>query len=193
MADRVIIVHGWDGAPEEGWFPWLKGQLKSHNIEAVIPTMPHPERPTIEDWITTLRDVINEADEQTFLVGHSIGCQTILRYLSQQDRVVGGAIFVGGWFTLSLEAMPDVESREIAAPWLDVSDLNFERVRRLVPHSVAIFSDNDPLVPRENEQLFTDRVGSEVLVVARRGHFSGEDGILELPEVWDRLLAMIKV
>ena len=25
---RVFIIHGWGGYPEEGWFPWLKKELK---------------------------------------------------------------------------------------------------------------------------------------------------------------------
>jgi len=28
MQKRVFIIHGWDGYPEEGWFPWLKKKLK---------------------------------------------------------------------------------------------------------------------------------------------------------------------
>jgi hypothetical protein len=27
MARKVIIAHGWDGHPQEGWFPWLKSTL----------------------------------------------------------------------------------------------------------------------------------------------------------------------
>ena len=26
---RVFIIHGWDGYPEEGWFPWLKKELEA--------------------------------------------------------------------------------------------------------------------------------------------------------------------
>ena len=24
MTKRAFIIHGWDGYPDEGWFPWLK-------------------------------------------------------------------------------------------------------------------------------------------------------------------------
>ena len=26
---KVFIIHGWEGYPEEGWFPWLKKELES--------------------------------------------------------------------------------------------------------------------------------------------------------------------
>ena len=25
---RAFIIHGWDGYPAEGWFPWLKRELE---------------------------------------------------------------------------------------------------------------------------------------------------------------------
>ncbi|MBU4141279.1 hypothetical protein KKE99_00155, partial [Patescibacteria group bacterium] len=25
---RIFIIHGWEGAPESNWFPWLKKQLE---------------------------------------------------------------------------------------------------------------------------------------------------------------------
>ena len=33
MNKRVFIAHGWDGYPEEGWFPWLKKELETKGFE----------------------------------------------------------------------------------------------------------------------------------------------------------------
>ncbi len=44
---RVFIVHGWDGYPTEGWFPWLKAELEKRGFTVAVPAMPHPERPTV--------------------------------------------------------------------------------------------------------------------------------------------------
>ena len=30
---RVFIIHGWDGYPEEGWFPWLKEELEKEDLK----------------------------------------------------------------------------------------------------------------------------------------------------------------
>jgi predicted alpha/beta hydrolase family esterase len=30
MTERVFIIHGWEGYPEEGWFPWLKKELENN-------------------------------------------------------------------------------------------------------------------------------------------------------------------
>ena len=42
---RAFIIHGWDGYPEEGWFPWLKAELEQRGFTVEIPSMPHPAEP----------------------------------------------------------------------------------------------------------------------------------------------------
>lgn len=34
---KAILIHGWEGYPEEGWRPWLKGELEKHGFEVIIP------------------------------------------------------------------------------------------------------------------------------------------------------------
>ena len=33
---RVYIIHGWEGYPEEGWFPWLKKELEDRGFDALL-------------------------------------------------------------------------------------------------------------------------------------------------------------
>ncbi|KKQ37224.1 MAG: hypothetical protein US53_C0024G0012, partial [Candidatus Woesebacteria bacterium GW2011_GWA1_37_7] len=37
--------------------------------------------PKIKEWVPFLQENMSNPDEETHFVGHSIGCQTILRYL----------------------------------------------------------------------------------------------------------------
>ena len=73
MPKRIFIIHGWSGAPEHCWFFWLKKELEQRGFFVEVPAMPHPDEPTIEDWVEKLSSVVGEPDEQTFFVGHSIG------------------------------------------------------------------------------------------------------------------------
>src|SRR3990167_1700607 len=97
---RIIIIHGWDGYPEEGWFPWLKKELKNQGLEVLVPQMPEPEAPKIENWVPKFSEIVGTPDENTYLVGHSMGCQTIVRYLEAlpEGVKIGGAVFIGGFF-----------------------------------------------------------------------------------------------
>ncbi len=102
MSKRVFIIHGWDGYPEEGWFPWLKKELDKRGFIVQIPAMPDTSEPKIEVWIPFLSKLVGQADENTFFVGHSIGCQAIIRYLQTlPDGIkIGGAVFVAGWYSV---------------------------------------------------------------------------------------------
>jgi predicted alpha/beta hydrolase family esterase len=192
MSKRVFIIHGWDGYPEEGWFPWLKRELEFRGFEVQVPAMPDPSEPIIDVWVPHLAKLVGEPDEQTFFVGHSIGCQTILRYLQTfgQGKKVGGAVFVAGWFVLS-----DLESEEekiIGKPWIEMP-IDFAKVKSISKNFVAIFGDNDPVVPyEENRKLFEERLNARIIVEHSKGHFSGSDGVTELPSVLEAILEMAK-
>ena len=148
MAKRVFIVHGWDGYPEEGWFPWLKKELEAKGFEVHIPAMPDTSNPKIETWVPHLANLVGTPDKDTYFIGHSIGCQTILRYLQTIDEQVGGVIFVAGWVSLTPIATRDPEDRAVVEPWFN-EPLYFDKIRKTTNKFVAFFSDNDSLVPQE--------------------------------------------
>ena len=182
---RVFIVHGWGGSQENCWFPWLKRELEKNNFVVQVPAMPHPENPTIEDWVNCLAEAVGEADSETYFVGHSIGCQTILRYIEQIQKPIGGVICVAGWFRL-LHLATD-EEKEIARPWLE-TPLNYEKIKQNAPKIVAIFSDDDPDVDIGDSDLFRERLGAKIIVEHNKGHFSDDAGVIELPVVLEELL-----
>lgn len=189
---RVFIVHGWDGTPEEGWFPWLKLQLEHKGFEVFVPQLPDSGSPRIEPWVSTLAQTVGTPHSETFFVGHSMGCQTIARYLeSLSDEVkVGGVVFVAGFFTRLTNLEDEEEVRVTAAHWLE-TPIDLKKVAEHLPKSVAVFSDNDPYVPLDNQETFRDVLGSEIVVVSNQGHFSGSTGTTELPVVLDALLKIV--
>ena len=181
---KVIIVHRWDGDPSADWYPWLKEEVEKKNIRVFIPEMPDPSKPKIEKWVASLKNKVKDLDEETFFVGHSIGCQTIIRYLEklEEKKKIGGALFVAGWF--SLNKLETDEEKKIAKPWLE-RPIDLAKVKKKVKNIRAIFSDNDPFVPLQNVRIFEEKLGAKVFVLKDKGHFTKEDGVLELDEVLD--------
>jgi len=188
---RVFIIHGWGGYPKEGWFPWLKKELEMQNFLVEIPSMPDSNEPKIETWVDYLKEVIIKPNEETFLVGHSIGCQTILRYLESlnPEEKIGGAVFVAGWFSLAIYESD--EEKRIAKPWIE-NPINFEKVRSHCKNFSAIFSTNDPFVSiNDNAPIFREKLGIEDIKIEKnKGHFSGSDNITELSVVLEEFLKM---
>ncbi len=194
MSKKVYIIHGWDGYPEEGWFPWLKGQLESHGFEVFVPQLPQADEPRIKNWVSALRDFVKGPDQDTYFVGHSMGCQAIVRYLENlsKDTKIGGAVFVAGFFKSLVGLEDDDTVRSVAKEWLD-APIDFDKIKKHLSKSVAIFSDDDPWVPLENQNDFREKLGSKIIIEHKQGHFSGQrDNTKELPIVLQELLKMIE-
>jgi len=189
---RVFIVHGWDGSPEEGWFPWLKNELEAKGFEVLAPELPETDKPRIYNWVPKLAEAVRIPDRETYFVGHSMGCQAIARYLESlpANIKVGGAVFVAGFFKRLKDLEADPEVKEIAKHWLE-TPLDLSKVKSHLPRSVAIFSDDDPYVTLDNQDVFRDILGAEIIVEHGKGHLNGTaDGVMELPIVLEKLLKM---
>lgn len=184
---RIYIIHGWDGYPEECWFPWLKKQMESQGFRVEVPAMPNPEEPKIEEWVPFLADSVREPDDETFFVGHSIGNQTILRYLERlpEDIKVGGVVMVAPW--MNLIEYEDAEEERIAKPWVE-TPIDWQKVLDHTTNFTSIFSTNDDCVPLSDKDIFEKNLGSKIIIEENKGHFSGGDGISELESVKKSLL-----
>lgn len=186
------MVHGWGGTPQEGWFPWLKRELEVKGFEVVVPQLPDAENPHIKAWVPALASAVGRPGADTYLVGHSMGCQTIIRYLEtlREGEKIGGAVFVAG-FTRPLTGLESDEEEAIGREWTQ-TPIDFSLVRPRLGRSVALFSDNDPWVPVANIEDFREKLGSEIIIQSGRGHFDEEAGFMELPIVLEKLLELAR-
>lgn len=184
---RVFIVHGYTAAPDRHWFPWLKSRMEeSHGACVNIPAMPAPNTPCPMAWHNHLQSQIGTADENTYLIGHSLGCATVLRYLAglQNGRTIGGCILVAG-FNAKLPTLPALDDF-MAAP------ANLQAVIAAAPKRAVIHSDNDAIVPPQFTADLATQLGITADVVPNGGHFCGSEGYLELPLVYDYLQRFVK-
>jgi len=188
---KVYIIHGWDGSPNEPMLQWLKINLGKEGYEVVVPEMPEPMVPKIDIWINKLKEVIINPDSETVLVGHSVGCQTILRYIEilPQEVKIAGVVLIAPWMELDTETIKEEgeEVIEIARPWMETL-IDFEKVRSHITQAVAIFSDDDPFVPLSQKDLFKKQLGAKIFVEHTKGHFSPADEVTELPIALESIL-----
>jgi hypothetical protein len=178
---RVIIVHGWDGFPEEAWFPWLKRELEKNGVKVDVPQMPSPELPVMEKWVPHLAKTVGKPDGSTCFVGHSCGCITILRYLEKlpAGAKIGKAVLVAGFTdNLGFKELDNYFQKPI----------DWKNIKSHCKDFVAIYSDNDQYVPVAHAEIFKKELGAKVIVEHGKKHMGGNDGITELPSVLDALL-----
>lgn len=169
---RAIIVHGWGGSAEKDFLPWAKEELENLGYEVIVPNMPDTDYPKIEKWVPHLAQVIAEVQESDILIGHSMGCQTILRFLEvlPEDKKAERVILIAG-FGPYLKGLTK-EEWQIAQPWID-TPLDLDKVRTKANSFITIFSDNDPFVPmKENRKVFEEKLGAQIIVEHDKGHFN---------------------
>lgn len=190
---RAIIIHGWGGYPGEGWQKWLREELEKKGWKVEAPEMPNTEKPEINSWVSKLQEISKRVNKETFFVGHSIGCQTIMRYLENLEKKIkiGGVVFVAPWFNLLETAYGQEEEKDIAKPWL-TKKIDLEKVKEKCGKVVAVFSDNDSCVPLTDKEIFKEKLNAEIIVEHEKGHFSGSDNISELSIVLEKLMEMAK-
>ena len=175
---RVILIHGWQWQPWNHWKGWLKTRLEIQGITVIEPDMPNnSNRP--DDWIDRLAQVIWVPDYETVLIGHSLGCPTVIGYLMQLTgkEKIAGAILVA-WFSSKLEA------HGILHLW-DFDSQEVKKAKKHCDNFVSIVSDNDPSVPLEKSKELNDLVGGKFILEHKKWHFCQEDGVRELESVYN--------
>lgn len=179
--EKIYLIHGWGGNPNgEAWFPWLKEELEKKGYSLEIPEMPDTNNPKINEWVEKLKEII-KPNNKTYLIGHSIGCQAILRYLEQlpEDSKIKGLIFVAGWFDLLETAYEGEEEKEIAKPWIE-TPIDLDKVKKHTDNILAIFSDNDSCVPLSDSEIFKEKLDAKIIIKNNEGHFNETQEIKEI-------------
>ena len=190
--NKIYIIHCWDGTKEDGWYPWLDKELSNKNNKVYRFNMPNTANPKIEEWVSFLDKQIETLDDKTYFIGHSIGCQTILRYLQTKDICkVGGILFVAPWLDLLDYAIEDEDSYNTAKPWLTIP-IDFEKIKKFTNNISCIFSDNDYFVSLDQKDIFEELLNVKTIIVNNKGHISQDDNVYELKEILEECKKMIK-
>jgi hypothetical protein len=181
MDRSLFIVPRWAGSPDTDYYAWLEAAVRDarQGITSVRAlAMPNPSQPTIDAWVGVLDRTLGPAPApNTLLMGHSVGCQTVIRYLATlpPGQVIDGAILVAAWW--------DVDKPwESIVPWIE-TPVDLARVRAAARRFVVLLSDNDPFTAdhERNRRLWEERLGAEVVLAPGARHFNNprEPAVLE--------------
>lgn len=186
---RLLIVPRWSGRASSDWYPWLQHQLETRYPELFtdvhIFEYPTPNAPEIAETLaalTTTFDEFRATWSDLVLVGHSVGCQALLRALAHSGMTspARGLLCVAGWWDID-EPWPTIR------PWIE---------RVFDPKSAAtvagrvdvLLSNNDPFTQnwQKNCEEWMAQLNAEVTVVPGAKHFNGE----QEPAVFEALLKL---
>ena len=178
---KLIMVHGiWTG-PEGDWFRWVAVEAEKRGFDVIAPQMPNPLLPSLEAWLTMLKTISWNIDENTYFLGHSLGCITIVHLLASlpPETKIGGAVFVAGFCSV-----PRVH-------YLDEfcdCQIDWDRIKKVTNKYRVILSTDDIFVPLRVGQDFATKLGAEVIIEKNKGHFTHYAGVFRLPSAFNSLM-----
>lgn len=170
---KALILHAWFQAPENNWYPWLKGELEKKGYEVWLPEL--PTMPTKNPDMETMLEFIlekNFVNEETVVIGHSLGSVLALR-LAERTKFKKG-IVLAGWDYNDLT--PEHQNF-----WVTMID--HTKIKMNVGSWVMPISDNDPYVTPFIAQEMAGRLGAKVIRVGKKGHFLAKDRVMQVPEM----------
>lgn len=143
--------------------------------------MPNWHQPNIAESAQYLFSQIGELGPSTYFIGHSVGCQAVLRFLEPKLEAnpqlrIGGLLFVAAWIKVA-------KTWSTLDPWLDNAALPYQAIADRAASRKVVISDNDPFTPdyKANEKLWRDQLHADVTLCHGRAHFNGatEPAVLE--------------
>lgn len=177
-------------------------EVEKRGYSVHVLAMPETDHPRKDAWVRALREAIGTPDGETFLIGFSLGCITILRYLEKFSRgscvmvrdfaaakssrtitanhegrnTIGGALLLAGFFE---DLGPDfTELRSfIDAP------VDWNAVKCSCGAFSVVHGDDDPLVPLPFAERLAKNLGVPLQVEHAVGHFNTAYGVQRVGEV----------
>lgn len=182
------MIHGFEGEPNGGWRPWLMGELAKKDIYACALPMPTPDKPEKNEWIKVVSDSVRVPTEEIFLIGHSLGVPTILRYLETlpEETKIGGAILIAGPAFVINKSGYEKVNVFLKEPF------DFGHIKNACKKFAIIHGDNDTAVLFSDAEYLAKNLSCSLISIKNGKHLAGHDGFYELPEALEEILKMVK-
>jgi hypothetical protein len=180
---NIFIIHGTEGHQKENWFPWLKHELEEKGYNVLVPQFPSPPivPAKIAEWFAVLKDYEQYINEDTILIGHSLGGVFTLRVLEKLEQAVKAAIFVG----------TPIGVRPILNYDRDNGFSGFSFDWKVIPtkarHFEVFQSDDDPYVSLGNGEELAKKLNVTLNFVPNAGHFNARAGYTKFDLLLEKL------
>jgi len=200
---KFVIFHGAFGSPEGNWFPALKDTLESLGEEVIVPEFPvdrwdevtkngpsvPPKHQLLEQWLAVFEETKRtfSADDKLCFVGHSLGPLFILHIVDRFNLQLDSAICVSPF----LDKLNRAWQLDHVNDTFYKTDFDFEKLKKLIPVSYVLYSDNDPYVGKNHSILFAKALDSSLIYVRKAGHMNSEVNLNEFPLVVDLCLTRL--
>ncbi|MDO8634195.1 MAG: alpha/beta fold hydrolase [archaeon] len=165
----LVLVHGWGGTHPLHWQKWLEQKaVEGRKMNVFFPLMPNYDSPVLSEWLAKLEENVASPGEHAVLVGHSLGCPTILRYLEKLPSGVSiGLVVLVSGFAHPL-GITEIDGF-VSAPF------DWVKIRKSAKKFVVVFSDNDPFISVKESLFLAESLGVKPIMEKMAGHITAPD------------------
>jgi len=178
---KVFLLHCWGGNGRSCWSGWIADELRKRGVEVIAPDFPGSSTPELDSWLTEVRKHVQHFDDDWVLVGHSLGCPTILRLLEKcgPDEKIKCAILVAGFASdLGIDQIRNFVDKEF----------DWDKIRQKANRFIVINSDNDPYIELSEGERMAKLLGTGLIIEPSAGHINEGSGHIK----YARLLEILE-
>ncbi|MBK7107429.1 MAG: alpha/beta hydrolase [Ignavibacteriae bacterium] len=159
--NKYFIVPGLGNSGSNHWQTFFeKSELNCKRINQL-----EWNSPICEDWIQTIdKEIMQHNLNDCVIIGHSLGCATIVHWAIKYKRIIKGALLV---------APSDLEAENYTFPAKGFSPIPREKMNF---KTIIVASNNDKWIKIERAKYFAECWGSEFINIGNAGHINVDSG-----------------
>ena len=177
---QLYILHGYTANADSHWFKWLEDELAKIGITSLRVNVPNSSDPNPEKWLGALGNQVR-LDENSVIVGHSLGCITWLSFLAQHQQKVRVAVFVSGFYQ-PLSTLPEL------TPFANF----YQNQTACLPEkSYVVAAFDDGIVPHHYSEALAEHLSADYIRLHKGGHFLDREGWTTFPLILELIKQLL--
>ena len=175
---KIFLFHCWGGESRSCWSGYIIDEFTKKRVEVVSPDFPNSGKPWLPDWLKVVREKVPSfhSKDEWVLVGHSLGCPTILRLLESfgpKEKVK--AVILVASFAKDL-FIPEIQN-------FVFKDFDWAKIKAGSKKFIVINSNNDPYIELNEGERIANLLGAEFIVEEKGGHINEGSGFTTYPRL----------
>ena len=170
--NNYLILPGWKSGPSDHFYQWLKKELEPAKVQIV-----KWSGPASEEWADLVFKNYN-IDENTIIVGHSLGAAVGMKVIEKLNHKVAGLITVAGFV--------EPKFKDHTRPFVETFKwkFDFKKIKEKTGFIKVLSDKNDYAVPFQQGKILAKELGGQLIeVTAQNPHFCAD----REPAIFDSL------
>ena len=186
---NYVILHGYTGRNDKNFIPWLKHELEQRGAKVQAPQLPNTDNPTEVEQVQYVLDHV-QFDENTVLIGHSLGGLVAMRVLEKLPHKIHHLMLVAPsvlpqFYDKDYEIDAATGERKRFIDHFSY-DFDFGKISSQAVHKTILQDNNDSESRKPSMRYIADNIGATLCkTVANKRHFVAE----QEPFILEKLLA----